>query len=75
MAAVQEEDRLAAAEAGTAGSSAAEQKASIKDALNTPTNPEDIITSVSFCQTQNVFFDSDTSFLQRKCKQRHVLGQ
>ena len=74
MAAVQEEDRLAAAEAGTAGSSV-EQKASIKDALNTPTNPEDIITSVSFCQTQNVFFDSDTSFLQWKCKQRHVLGQ
>ena len=47
MAAVHEEDRLAAAEAGTAGSSAAEQKASIKNALNTPTDPEDIIISVS----------------------------
>ncbi len=47
MAAVQAEDRLAAAEAGTAGSSAAKQKASIKGALNTPTDPEDIIISVS----------------------------
>ncbi len=47
MAAVQAEDRLAAAEAGTAGSGAAEQKASIKNALNNPTDTEDIIISVS----------------------------
>ncbi len=47
MAAVQAEDRLAAAEAGTAASSAAEEKASIKNALNTPTDSEDIIISVS----------------------------
>ncbi|DBB03271.1 TPA: hypothetical protein ACH3X3_010666 [Trebouxia sp. C0006] len=45
MAAVQAEDRLAAAEAGTAASSAAEEKASIKNALNTPTDSEDIIIS------------------------------
>ena len=51
MAAVQAEDLLAAAEAGTAGSSAAEQKASIKNALNTPTDPEDIIISVSCLMT------------------------
>lgn len=51
MEAVQAEDRLAAAEAGTAGSSAAEQKASIKNALNTSTDPEDIITSVRCCHS------------------------
>ena len=46
MAAVHEEDRLAAAEAGAAGPSAAEQKANIRNALNTSADPEDVVMTV-----------------------------
>lgn len=47
MVAVQEEDRLAAAEAGTAGPNAAEQKANIKNALNNPVGVNDIVVLVT----------------------------
>ena len=54
MAAVQEEDRLAAAEAGmaatvesgTAAASSADQKASIRSALTPPLSPEDVTITV-----------------------------
>ena len=46
MAAVHEEDRLAAAEAGSVGPSAAEQKANIRNALNAATDPDDVILAV-----------------------------
>ena len=50
MAAVQEEDRLAAAEAGlAAGTTNAQQKSSIRDALQTPSapmDPDDVIVTV-----------------------------
>lgn len=46
MAAVHEEDRLAAAEAGVAGPSAAEQKADIRNALNAAADPDDVIIMV-----------------------------
>ena len=43
MAAVHEEDQLAAAEAGSAGQpSAAEQKANIRNALNAAADPDDV---------------------------------
>ena len=48
MAAVHEEDRLAAAEAGVAGPSAAEQKADIRNALNAAADPDDVTILVGF---------------------------
>lgn len=47
MAAVQEEDQLAAAEAGTAGPGAVDPKASIRNALSPSTGAEDIHYKVS----------------------------
>ena len=47
MAAVQEEDRLAAAEAGTAGVEAADQKASIRNALSPSLGAEEVLYKVS----------------------------
>ena len=65
MAAVQEEERLAAAEAGVAGPSAADQKASIRDALSPSSSPEDTLVAVSLktiphCETHTTMMASWT---------------